>query len=308
MKLKKFLKVIFCLFFIHSYTHSIENRILFKIDNEIITSIDLEIEKNYLITLNPNLRELDGKKIDEIAKNSIIKENIKKLEIQKIFKQLEIENKYLDPIIENTYKKAGFSNYEEFVKILEQNNLKLDIIKKKITLEILWNQLIFSKYNSKLIINEEELKKEIIKESTSLKSYLISEIIFENLKNVNLNETFETIKNSIKINGFENTALEYSISDSSRSGGKIGWVQETSLNKNIREKINKIDIGEHTDPILIPSGFLILKLNDIKKYEQEIDLEKELISRIQIVKNQQLNQYSNIYFNKVKKDIKIEKL
>lgn len=308
MKFKKILKVIFCLIFIYSDTHSIENKILFKINNEIITSIDLEIEKNYLITLNPNLRELDGKKIDEIAKNSIIKENVKKLEIQKIFKQLEIENKYLDPIIESTYKKAGFSSYEEFVKILEQNNLKLDIIKKKITLEVLWNQLIFSKYNSKLIINEEKLKKEIIKEGANLKSYLISEIIFENLKNENLNETFEAIKNSIEINGFENTALEYSISDSSRSGGKIGWVQETSLNKNIREKINKIDIGEYTDPILIPSGFLILKLNDIKKYEQEIDLEKELNSRIQIVKNQQLNQYSNIYFNKVKKDIKIERL
>ena len=308
MTFKKILKVIFCLIFIYSDTHSIENKILFKINNEIITSIDLEIEKNYLITLNPNLRELDGKKIDEIAKNSIIKENVKKLEIQKIFKQLEIENKYLDPIIESTYKKAGFSSYEEFVKILEQNNLKLDIIKKKITLEVLWNQLIFSKYNSKLIINEEKLKKEIIKEGANLKSYLISEIIFENLKNENLNETFEAIKNSIEINGFENTALEYSISDSSRSGGKIGWVQETSLNKNIREKINKIDIGEYTDPILIPSGFLILKLNDIKKYEQEIDLEKELNSRIQIVKNQQLNQYSNIYFNKVKKDIKIERL
>ena len=308
MKFKKILKVIFCLIFIYSDTHSIENKILFKINNEIITSIDLEIEKNYLITLNPNLRELDGKTIDESAKNSIIKENVKKLEIQKIFKQLEIENKYLDPIIESTYKKAGFSSYEEFVKILEQNNLKLDIIKKKITLEVLWNQLIFSKYNSKLIINEEKLKKEIIKEGANLKSYLISEIIFENLKNENLNETFEAIKNSIEINGFENTALEYSISDSSRSGGKIGWVQETSLNKNIREKINKIDIGEYTDPILIPSGFLILKLNDIKKYEQEIDLEKELNSRIQIVKNQQLNQYSNIYFNKVKKDIKIERL
>ena len=308
MKFKKIFKLIFCLFFIYFDAHSIENRILFKINNEIITSIDLEIEKNYLITLNPNLRELDGKKIDEIAKSSIIKEKVKKLEIEKIFKQLEIENKYLDPIIENTYKKAGFTNYEEFLKILDQNNLNLDIIKKKITLEVLWNQLIFSKYNSKVIINEEELKKEIIKESTSLKSYLISEIIFENLKNENLNETFEKIKNSIKINGFENTALEYSISDSSRSGGKIGWVQERSLNKNIRDEINKIDIGDHTNPILIPSGFLILKLNDIKKYEQEIDIAKELNSRIQIAKNQQLNQYSNIYFNKVKKDIKIEKL
>lgn len=308
MKFKKILKVILSLFFIYFDAHSIENKILFKINNEIITSIDIEIEKNYLITLNPNLIELDEKKIDEIAKNSIIKENVKKLEVQKIFKQLEIENKYLDPIIEDIYKKAGFSDYEDFVKILEQNNLNLNIVKKKITLEVLWNQLILSKFNSKLVINEEELKKEIIKESKSLKSYLISEIIFKNLNNENLDETFKTIKNSIKINGFENTALEYSISDSARSGGKIGWVQETSLNKNIREKINKIGIGEHTDPILIPSGFLILKLNDLKKYEKEIDLVKELNSKIQIVKNQQLNQYSNIYFNKVKKDIKIEKL
>ena len=72
--------------------------------------------------------------------------------------------------------------------------------------------------------------------------------------------------------------------------------------------VAKLNIGEYTKPQLIPGGFLILKLNDVKKNEVSVNIEDEIKKLIKIKTNQQLNQYSNIYFNKIKKNIKIEKI
>ena len=57
--------------------------------------------------------------------------------------------------------------------------------------------------------------------------------------------------------------------------------------------------------MLIPGGFLIIKLKNKKEIEKKIDFEKELNLRIRSLQNQQLNQYSNIYFKKIKKNISI---
>ena len=116
------------------------------------------------------------------------------------------------------------------------------------------------------------------------------------------------IKQEIKESGFENAALIHSISDSKSLGGDLGWIKETSINKNLNSKIQKLKVGEYTKPEVIPGGFLILKLNDIKTENIPLDIDKELEKLIKIKTNQQLNRFSNIYLNKAKKDIKIEKI
>ena len=173
----------------------------------------------------------------------------------------------------------------------------------------MWNQLIFTKYKSKITINEKKLKNEILKDKNNKTNSLnLSEIVFNVNENEILKQKYQLIKEDIATKGFENAALIYSNSKTSNLGGKLGWINENSINEKIKVQVKKLDIGKFTDPIVIPGGFLIIKLNELKEIDKEIDFDKELKKRIMIKTNQQLNQFSNIYYNRIKKDKKIEKL
>ena len=136
----------------------------------------------------------------------------------------------------------------------------------------------------------------------------MSEIFFEvsNLKN--LNNKFLEISNTIKKKGFDFAALKYSISSTSSFGGKLDWINESSLNENIKESIKDLGIDNFTKPIVVPGGFLILQIKEIKNTKFKIDINKELKKIINFEKNNQLNQYSKIYFIKIKKDLDINEL
>jgi peptidyl-prolyl cis-trans isomerase SurA len=108
--------------------------------------------------------------------------------------------------------------------------------------------------------------------------------------------------------GFDFAVLKYSISPTAKLGGKLDWINENSLNKNIKSAINNLKKNEFTKPIVVPGGFLILKINDIKNTKVEIDIEKEFVKLKNYERNNQLNQYSKIYFNKIKKNLKISEL
>ena len=307
--MKKYLFFVVLLLFVSINSNSIENKIEFKINNEIVTSIDIIKELNFLAALNPKILELDKNKIFEISKNSIIKEKIKKLEIQKFTTKLEIDENYLKQLIQNSYTKINLNSEKEFLEHLSKYNLRLKDFKKKIIIEALWNQLIFTKYKSKIIINEKKLKNEILKDkSNKTNSLNLSEIVFNVNENEILKQKYQLIKEDIATKGFENAALIYSNSKTSNLGGKLGWINENSISEKIKVQVRKLDIGKFTDPIVIPGGFLIIKLNELKEIDKEIDFDKELKKRIMIKTNQQLNQFSNIYYNRIKKDKKIEKL
>jgi len=306
---KYFFIIYFLFFFNPANVISIENKIEFKVNNEIITSIDIIKELNLLAALNPKFLELDKNQIFEISKNSIIKEKIKMLEILKFTKKIEIEDNYMSKLIRNNYMKINFNSENEFLEHLSKYNLELEDFKKRLSIEALWNQLIFSKFKSKVNIDINRIKKEIINDKNN-KDILfnLSEIIFYIEQNETLEKKFEQIKNDIDQYGFEKAALINSISDTANTGGKLGWVNEKSINKKLNKKIKNLNIGEFTKPIVIPSGFLIIKLEDLKEEDKEINLEEEIKKLVNLKTNQQLNQFSNIYYNKIKKDIKIEKL
>ena len=166
--------------------------------------------------------------------------------------------------------------------------------------------MIYKKFYSKIKVDKEKIKKDLNSINRKSKSYSLVEIVYSAENNNETKILFKKIKESIVKNGFENTAAIYSISETSKTGGNLGWVSENTINKNILKYISEIKIGEFTNPILIPGGFLILKVRDIKQIEKKIDIEKELNSRIISMQNQQLNQYSNIYFKKIKKNILID--
>ena len=308
--MKRFLFLICILIFPHlTNLNAIENKIEFKIDNEIITTIDIIKELNFLAALNPEILKLDKDKIFEVSKNSIIKEKIKMIEILKFTQKIELEDKYLKKLIKNSYMKINLGSEDEFLKHLSKYNLELNDFKKKITVEALWNQIIFSKFNSKVNIDIKKIKNEIINDKNNkITKFNLSEIIFDIEENQNLNVKFDQIKNDINVNGFGNAAMIHSISETANIGGKLGWINKNSINQKLNKKIADLNVGEFTKPMVIPGGFLIVKLNELKEVDRDMNIDKEIKKQITIKTNQQLNQFSNIYYNKIKKDIKIEKL
>jgi len=305
MHIKIISYLIFLIFFFTSSASSIENKIILKINNSIITNVDVINEANYLQALNPNLQNLEKNKILEIAKNSLIREKIKEIEILKTGIR-SINSDYLENLIKSIYTNIGFKNKNEFIEHLKKFNISIQTIEKKLSEETLWNQLIYNKFFSKVKIDKEKIKKDINLVNRKSKSYFLNEIVYSVDKNDEKKILFKKIKESIAQNGFENAAAIYSIAETSKTGGNLGWISENTINKDILKYISKLKIGEFTNPILIPSGFLILKVKDIKEIEKKIDIEKELNLRIRSMQNQQLNQYSNIYFKKIKKNILID--
>ena len=303
--LKKIIKLSFIFsLFSHSFALSIENKIILKINNQIITTIDIYQEANYLKALNPNIQNLDKKKILDIAKSSLVREKIKELELSK-YKKNKIDQKYLEQIIQSIYTKINLKKKSEFKKYVNSFGINMDIIEKKLKIETRWNQLIYKKFFSKLKIDKKLIKENIDTNKEKSISYFLYEIVFNIDKDINSDELFKSIEKSILKDGFESTAAIYSISETSKSGGNLGWVDENNINNKILKEVYNLKIGQHTRPILIPGGFLILQLKDKKNVTKKIDVEKELDLRIRSLQNQQLNQYSNIYFRKIKKDILI---
>ena len=297
--------IFFFTFFFYSVSLSVENKILFKINNEIITSIDVINETIYLKTLNPNLKNLDNNKLIQVAKESLIREKIKKIEISK-YNNIKIKDEYLDNVIQNIYQNIGLKNDEEFRNYISSNNINIPTIRKKLNYEASWNQLIYEKFFAKIKIDKERIKRDIQENNQKLKSYLLYEILYNADESIKAKQIFKKIKKSISKDGFQNAAAIFSISQSSKSGGKLGWINESSMNKKIYNEVSKTKIGDYTNPILVPGGFLILAVMDKKKIDKEIDVENELSARIRALQNEQLNQYSNIYFQKIKKDILID--
>jgi len=306
---KRFLLFLGFIFFIfNTDSNSFENKILVKIENQIITSIDVNNEYKYLVALNPSIKNLNKKDILELSRRSVLQERIKKIEIEKTINNPKLPKEFLDQILQNVYSRIGFKNLKDFKKYLINNNIDFENVKNKLEIEALWNELILIKFSSKVKIDEKELRKKIENNDKFLKSYLLSEISFEVSNLQELDKKFQEISKEINNKGFDFAALKYSISPTSNLGGKLDWINENSLNKNIKEAIKNLEINDFTKPINVPGGFLILQINDIKNTKIEIDIEKEFKKLENYEKNNQLNQYSKIYFNKIKKDLEISEL
>ena len=292
--------------FFANQSYAFQNKILFKVNNEVITSIDLLIEVEYIKLLNTNLNKLSQEKIFEIAKKSIIKEKIQKLQTQKLFADIEVEKKYLDLLLNELVMKTNLNSIEQLQKLINSKGIKMDRIEEKIKTEFLWNQIIINKFSKKIKIDKQKIKENIISNNIQ-ESYLLSEIVF-NLENETLKQKFKIIKNEILKNGFNNAASIFSISESAKDGGKIGWIKLSSLNEKIKKEVVNTNKYNFTKPIVIPGGFIILKIEDKKNVRIVDNLEKEVENIARVSANKQLNQFSNIYFNKIKKEFEINEL
>ena len=302
---KKILTILFLIIF--NNAQSIETRIIHNIQNEIITNIDIKNEFKYLIALNNSLKELNKEEILSISNESIIREKIKKIEISKNFKEIKLNDDYTNLLLKNIYSRLNLKSINEFELYLKDYDLKINDVKAKITIDALWNELIMRKYSAKISVNEEEIKEKILKnKKIKSKEYQLSEIIFEVTNKEEIEKKYDEVVLSINKIGFENSAAIFSFSESSKIGGDIGWINENSLNNMIKKNINNLKVGEISKPIILSNGILILKIIDTKNSEAIMDTKSEFKKAINYERNRQLNQYSKIYFNKIKKNLEFD--
>ena len=303
------IKIIFFIFFLFNiFTNIVQASnnvfIVMKVNNEIITNININEEYRYLIALNTDLKSLKKEEIFNLAKNSFLREKIKENELKKYF-ELNQSSKYIDVTIKNLYVSLNIGSEIEFKKYLSIHNLTIEDIKKKLEIEVLWNELIYTKFHKQIDIDEEEIKKKINANKIQ-KNYLLSEIFFSGENKEKINEKYNLIKKSISEIGFKNTANIYSLTESAKIGGSIGWIGENQLAKKVVNEINKLQVGEFTKPINIPGGVVIIKLDKKEDKKISLDFDSELKKLIEYEKNRQLNQFSTVYFNKLKFNTKIE--
>ena len=303
MKLnKKTIILVLIFFLLNNFSYSkINLQIIMKINDQIVTTYDLEKESNYLLALNPKLKNISENDLLKLAKRSIIKETIRKSEILK-YKELDLENNQINNVLNKIIQNLNFSDLIQFENYLSDFNISIDDIKEKIEIENEWKNLIYARYSKSVKIDKDEFISKIektSKEESSLE-YNLSEIVFSKKQNISMTDQSKKILESIKINGFENTANLYSIADSSKAGGKIGWVKKNNLSLEINRELENLKINSFSNPIKIGNNYLILKINDMKEVIIELDKQKELDRMIMSETSKQLDKFSNIFYNKIK--------
>ena len=305
-KKKMFIYLALIFFIFIKNTLSYENSIIAKIEKEIITSIDVENESKYLLILNENLKKFNEKEIFEISKRSIVREKIKNIEIKKKFKNPNVPKDFIEQILKSIYQNIGIENLETFKKYLNENDIEYDYVKDKIEIETLWNELIVAKFSSEIKIDQDKIRQELATNNKKYsKSFFVLEIFFDTSDSKKIQEIYSDIEKTIRDDGFNKAVLTYSSSSTASTRGELGWIQEEALNENLKNIFYEMNEGEYTKPITVPGGFLVLKIDKIKKEKINIDIEKKINEIIKIKKDSQLNQFSKMYFNKIKKDVKI---
>ena len=302
------LRIILFFFFINISTNlvSANIEIKYKINNDIITNTDIDNEKNYLLFIRPSLKSLPNKEIIKISENSLIREIIKKNELNEVFDVNEAD-KYINKVKKNLYRFTNVNNENDLKKLLKKNNIEYENVIEKMKYESLWNELIFRKFNSLVKLNKNKLRTDLeLKIKNNKKyEYNLSELLFELNKTEKVYKTYEDIIDYVKLNNFKSAAFKYSIANSSKSGGEIGWVKETLLSKDLNNKLKKLKKNEITEPIKYPNGYLILKINDKREMKQIVNFDEEFKDLVNFEKNKQLNQFSILFYKKLKQNSKI---
>jgi peptidyl-prolyl cis-trans isomerase SurA len=279
-------------------------KIISTINNKIITNYDSIKESEYLKILNPNLEKLDEERLMLISKESLEQEIIKKQELSN-FIDLNVIIPAIDEYIDTLSFELGYKNLSELIEALSQKkSYTIDELRLKLNIEFYWNDLIKNKYKNQIVINKSIIASQLdIIQNKTVKEFLLSEIVFKKEKDIKIEDTISKIKKSINEIGFENSANLYSISKTSKFGGKVGWIKVDSLLPIIYKNIINLKENEQSEIININDDYFILQVNEIRELKNNNlntkNLENELI---EIEKNKKLEKYSRIYFNKIKKN------
>ena len=309
MHLSKKIKLIIVIYFITILNtqnlNALENKILFKVDNEIITTIDIHEEIKFLKAFNPGINSLGDEELFEISKNSLIRDKIKKIELMKFVKELKVNDKFLLNLIKGKFSKLNIDSIKDFEQYLKNKELNIENIREKFTIELMWNDLIYQKFSNKVIIDKDKIKNDISQNSKKKmqKELLLSEIIFNVVNKDDFDDKYYKILSDIEKIGFKKAALIHSNSDTASNGGLIGWIKEDNLNQSLKKIVSKLKPGQFSKPIRTSSGFIIIQVEDEKEYVSKFNLEDKVDEVTRFKRDEQLNQFSSMYLNKLKKNL-----
>ena len=177
------------------------------------------------------------------------------------------------------------------------NKLNL-LLSSKICVNV-WSEFIFNKFKSQIKINIDELKNQIKNQKTEIQEFNLSEILFKEKPNISINTISDKIYEEIDKSGFEAAASLFSISESKKFGGKLGWIKSDQISSEIYSAISKTK--DITKPIKTKNGYLIIKINERRIIKKKINYELELNKLINSETQKELNKLGYIYFNKIKK-------
>ena len=307
IKLKKiiFILLLFSLFFTKGHT-VIKDSIFATVGNKAVTRSDIINEIKIILILNGKIYSEEIKEqLDNAAIQSILKRTVKKIEIEKHenlrFNEADIKKELI----------SLSSNLNMDVDSLKQtfatNGIDFSSIIDRISTDLLWNSLIFALYKDRLSINineiEDQLKK--IDKEKKINEYLISEIIIKPVSEESLEVEIKKIHDEVEIKGFEQVAMDRSISSSAMKGGDLGWINENSISKDFKSKIIATPVGKISDPIFLPQGILFFKVRDKKSFEEFINLEEAKNQLVTAEKMKILNMYSLSHYDKLRRTISI---
>ena len=313
MELKNFIfKFFFIIIFINIESNSFaltKNKIIASVEDQIISSYELKNEIKTILFLSN--QDINQKNIDIAKKQAMTKLINYKLKKNQIIK-FNIQSDNSAQV--NNYLKNLSSKYKTDIngikKIFKNKNLDFEIYLDEIETEFNWQKLIFSKFKEKIILNDEEISKELkdfIKTQSNLMEYKLAEIEIPLKNNSEDKSTILEINNQINEIGFEKTAIKYSISTSSLDGGNIGWINSRSLSKKILDMLNEMNINDISQPIIQTNTTTILKLLDKKTIDiKNTDIDKLKKRLVKAKRNELLNLYSNNYLSKLRNNALIE--
>jgi len=286
----------------------IEDAIYATVANKAITHSDIINEIKIILILNGQSYSEDRKEIlEKMAIKSVIKREIKKIEVEKYpqlkFKPSDLE-KELNSLANNlnldlnTLKDAFTTNEIDFSHVIEQMET-----------ELLWNTLIFEIYKNRITINKDEIDDQLSKfqnqNKEKIEEYLISEIVIRSVEKDKIESEIKRIKDKISIEGFANVAMDVSISETSVSGGNLGWVSENSISEELKSKIAMTPIGNISEPIFLQEGILFFTVRDKRISNESRDLEEEKNRLVNAEKAKILRMHSLSHYDNVRRTISI---
>ena len=306
--LKVFFFIIFFSFnYIKNLNAEISNNIIVMVGNEMITSYDLEQEKLYLSLINQiDINSLNKKELHDMAKDSLIREKVK-LNIINLQEGLVIDDNFININIKQVYERLGLNSFDELKYLINKNNLNYEEFVNKITIELKWNQIIYSLFSNKVQIDKDKIDKKIklLLNENEEEEFLISEIFLIGKNKKELKDKIIKVQESILEIGFNNTAIKYSSSDTSKNGGELGWVGESQISEKILGQIKITNTGNLTKPIELSGGKLIIQVKNKRSIKKKIDIKQKFDEIVKAERNYQLNNFSIYYFQKIKSNIVI---
>ena len=283
---------------------AIENKIVLKVENQIITNF--EVKNKILTLLVISNQEINQNNINNLKKdvlNLLINNKIKKIEISKY-------NIKQDNVKTEAYINSIYTDVSDLKKKFSENNLDYQLFFDEITVELMWQELIYKIYSKKIDINKKLIESEIkdyIKNASLIEEFRISEIEIPFSNKEELEIKTLNIEKEIKAMGFEQTALKYNNKYSNSSNIDLGWVSSSALAPEIYERLSEINVGEITQPIIGQNNIMILKLSDKRVAKKEnVDTTKLTEEFFNKKRNDQFRLYSKSHLSKLKNNSLIE--